>query len=100
MVSNREIKDADKDFTPEVFDDTYVNMELTIPRGTEVEPQLARVTKRLWDANSLPIGTAHDNPLLDTRMHEVEYADGENTSLSANLIAENLFAQVNDDGTR
>ena len=31
-------------------------------------------------------------------MYEVEYLDGERASLSANHIAENLFAQVDDEG--
>ena len=31
-------------------------------------------------------------------MYEVEFADGEKASLAANYIAENLFAQVDDEG--
>ena len=78
----------------------YLNMELVLPQGDSLEPRMARVTKRLKDANGIPIGTADDNPLLDTRMYEVEYLDGECASLSANHIAENLFAQVDDEGNR
>ena len=78
----------------------YLNMELALPQGDSLEPRMARVTKRLKDANDIPIGTADDNPLLDTRMYEVEYLDGERASLSANHIAENLFAQVDDEGNR
>ena len=33
-------------------------------------------------------------------MYEVEFADGEKASLVANYIAENLFAQIDDDGNR
>ena len=33
-------------------------------------------------------------------MYEVEFADGEKASLTANYIAENLFAQVDDEGNR
>ena len=61
---------------------------------------MSRVTKRLKDANGIPIGTADDNPLLDTRMYEVEYLDGERASLSANHIAEILFVQVDNEGNR
>ena len=99
VVSNDELKDADDDFTPDVYD-TYLNMELAIPQGDSLEPRLARVTKRLKDANGLPIGLANENPILDTRMYEVEYLDGERASLAANNIAENLFAQIDDDGNR
>jgi hypothetical protein len=90
IVSNDDIKEADDEFTPEVFDDTYLNMELALPS--------ARVTKRLRDVNGLPIGTAHDNPILDSRMYDVEYQDGHKAAMAANAIAQNLFAQVDAEG--
>ena len=43
---------------------------------------------------------ADDNPLLDTRLYEVEYLDGHKASLSANSIAQNMFAEVDEDGNR
>ena len=46
----------------------------------------------------LPIGTASENPILDPRMYEVEYLDGYKTAMAANAIANNLFAQVDQDG--
>jgi len=99
-VSNDDIKEADKDFTPKVFDDTYLNMELALPNGDGAEPAFARVTKQLRDANGLPIGTAHDNPILDSRMYEVDYQDGHKSAMAANAIAQNLFAQVDAEGNR
>ena len=99
MVSNNELKEADDTFTPDVYD-MYLNMELAIPQKGSLEPWLARVTKQLKDANGLPIGLANENPILDTTMYNVEYLDGERTSLAANNIAENLFAQINDEGNR
>ena len=42
-------------------------MELALPRD-EPGPEFARVTKRLRDQNRLPIGTANQNPILDSRM--------------------------------
>ena len=98
VISHPEVKEADESFMPEVMGDTYVNMELALPQGDTLDPQYARVTKRLRDANGIPIGTAHDNPILDTRMYKVEFVDGEKSSLLANYIAENLFAQIDDDG--
>jgi hypothetical protein len=87
------LQEADQSFTPDAYDDTYLNMELALPRdGAEV--QFGRVTKRLRDKNGIPIGTANDNPILDTRMYEVEFQDGHRASLAANAIAENLFAQI------
>ena len=99
VTSNEEAKEDDDLFTLDMYD-TYLNMELVLPQGDSLEPRLERVTKRLKDANGIPIGTADDNPLLDTRMYEVEYLDGEHASLSANHIAENPFTPVDDEGNR
>ena len=73
-------------------------MELDLPTRGEPDPQFACITKRLHDANGLPIGKASDNPILDTSMYEVEYADGEKSALSANLIGEKMFAQIYEEG--
>ena len=100
VVSNPEVPEADQQFTLDVFDDRYLNMELALPHGDEATPQYAKVTKRLRDANGIPIGTADDYPILDTRMYEVEFMDGTKQSLSANYIAENVFAQVDQNGNR
>ena len=98
VMDNPDIPEAE-DYTPEVLEDTYVNMELALDRGGDA-PEFARVRKRLRDANGIPIGVANDNPLLDTRIYEVEYLDGYKASLSANEIAQNLFAQVDEEGNR
>ena len=81
------------------MDDNYMNMEVALPRDTE-GPDFARVTKRLKDANGLIIVTSNDNPILDTRVYEVEYVDGHKASLTANAITQNMFAQVDDEGNR
>ena len=73
IVSGDNIKEADATFNPEVFDDTYLNMELALPRDGG-ETTLARDTKHIKDANGLPIGTSHENPIVYTRVCEVEYA--------------------------
>jgi hypothetical protein len=49
IVSDGKISNEDKHFTPDIFDDTYLNMEVALPRGG-VDPddtQFACVTKRL-----------------------------------------------------
>ena len=90
---------ADNVFTPETTDDTYMNMEVALPRDTE-RPDFACVTKCIKDTNCLPIGTANENPLWDTTVYEVEYVDGHKASLTANAISQNMLAQVDDDGNR
>ena len=98
VISHPEVKEADESFTLEILGNTYVNMELALPQGDTLEARYARVTKRLRDANGIPIGTAHDNPILNTRMYEVKFIDGQKSSLSANYIAENLFVQIDENG--
>ena len=80
--------------------DPYLKSELAIPRIGFESPQLAKVTKRLKADNGDPIGTAHDNPLLDTRSYIVEYLDGHEEAMHANLIAEHMYSQVNENGER
>ena len=98
-VSNPEVKEADELFTPDTYGQ-YLQLELALLQGDSLKPRLAKVTKRLKDANGIPIGTADQNPLLDTQMYEVEFADGEKASLAANYIAENLFAEIDNEGNR
>ena len=54
--------------------------------------------KILKDANGIPIGVANDNPILELRKYEVEYRNGYVAEMSSNVIAENLFAQVDQEG--
>jgi hypothetical protein len=99
IVNDPSVPEADDEFTPDVFNDTYMNMELAIPRDG-YGPEFAKVTRRLSDKNGVPIGKANSNPILDTRMYEVEYTDGHKASLAANAIAANMFAQIDNEGNR
>ena len=45
-----------------------------------------------------PIGHAHSNPFFDTREYEVEFTDGTTERYAANVIASNMYAQVDDEG--
>ena len=38
--------------------------------------ELVIVRKRVKDNNGKPIGVPDTNPILDTRMYEIEYTDG------------------------
>ena len=39
VISNEEVAEADDDFSPDVYDDTYLSMELAFPKRGESEPQ-------------------------------------------------------------
>ena len=69
VTSNKEIKEADEEFTPDTFDERYLNMELALPKGDNPNPQ---ATKRLRDANGIRIGMENNHPILDSRMYKVE----------------------------
>ena len=45
VVSNNEIKEADEEFTPDTYDNRYLNMELAVPRGDNPNPQYTKVMK-------------------------------------------------------
>ena len=48
VFNNEDIPQED-DYLPEILDDTYVNMEVALPRGND-GPQFAQVIKQ-WDTN-------------------------------------------------
>ncbi len=96
LFDNPDVPEADDIFDPDSYDQ-YLNTEFAVDNG-EDHRKFAKVTKRLSDKNGIPIGTANDNPLLDTRMYEVEHTDGRKQALAANVIAENIFATVDNMG--
>ena len=74
-------------------------MELKLYQGGD-RPEFARVKKRFKDAIVRPIVVANENTILEYRIYEVEYNDGHTASLAPNLIAENLFTQVDQSGNK
>jgi hypothetical protein len=96
VVTDDEISNEDEYFTLDVFNDTYLNMEVALPRGggDPDDTHFACVTKHLQDKDGHPISTVNNNSLLDMREYEVEFLDGHKESLSAYLIAQHLYYQV------
>ena len=56
------------------------------------------VKKRAVDDNGRGVGTHNDNTLLDSRQYEVEFEDGTYDRYQANVIAENIYSQTDDEG--
>jgi hypothetical protein len=79
--------------------DKYLNVELIMDVGTNDERR-GRVVKRSRGLDGEPIGRSHNNPLFDTREYEVEFTDGSREKYQANIIAENMFAQVDSEGNQ
>ena len=67
-----------------------------MPKGGE--SARAVVKARVKDADGVPLGRFNPNPLLDTRQYEVEFEDGSMDTFTANMIADNIYSQVDDEG--
>jgi hypothetical protein len=76
--------------------DQYIAAEVILPVGEQ--SMLGKVIERKRDHDGQPIGQAHYNPLLDTRIYQVEFPDGHCEEYSANTIAECLYSQVDSEG--
>ena len=79
--------------------DQYLNMEMILDAGSG-NKRHGRVVKRSRGLDGEPIRHANSNPLFDTREYDVEFTDGTVEKYAANVIAENMFAQVDDEGNR
>ena len=78
--------------------DNYIGAEVVVP-GKDSIPVLAKVKKRKRDAAGIPLGEANSNPILDSRVYELEFPDGRVEEYSVKVIAENLLNQADgDDG--
>jgi hypothetical protein len=86
----------DIDALAEGIYDTLISAEVMLPRDGILTP--AKVVGRKRDAMGNPIGTANNNPVLDTRVYEVMFQDGMTSEYAANLIIENIFQQVDEEG--
>lgn len=56
------------------------------------------MNRRKRDNKGNLTGRAHPSPILDTRVFEVEFSDGHVAEYATNVIAENMFAMVDDEG--
>ena len=98
VCNSHSISEADN-FSPEALENTYLDMEIALPRDSN-GPEFTKVTKRLHNKEGLPIRTANDNPILNSCLCEVKYADSYKVALTANSLAENIFAKVGNEGNR
>ena len=76
--------------------DQLIHAEVHLPQGDSIKA--ARVIGRSKDSNGQIIGVYDENPLLNTLVYDVEFPDGDIKEYSANVIAENMYAQVDPDG--
>ena len=82
-------KECDDEPTPITYD-TYIRAEVVLPKGDDMAS--GTVKSRVKDFEGQPIGKADKNPILDTSVYNVEFSDGENAELGANINAECMYA--------
>lgn len=85
------------DYDEEMYD-KFMSAELILPKGDY--QYVAHVIGRKQDSEGQPIGRYNKNPILDTTVHEVEFPDGSIYEYAANVLAESLYTQVDQDGNR
>jgi hypothetical protein len=71
-------------------------VEVLLPHGGELI--CAKVANQKWDHNGTPAGLAHKNPILDSRQYDVVFEDGSTNTFPANVITENVYAQIDNEG--
>ena len=83
------------DYDVDTFD-KFLGAETLLSSGDSMLRGIVKSRKR--DADGNPVGKANNNPLLDTRLYEVEFPDGDLREYAANVIAESIYSQVDDEG--
>ena len=76
--------------------DQYINAHVMLPR--DGENVYGKVSSRKRTSEGHMIGRAHAHPILDTRVYNVKFPDGEEVAYAANVIAENMYAQCDTEG--
>mmetsp|Transcript_10686 Transcript_10686/g.15073 ORF Transcript_10686/g.15073 Transcript_10686/m.15073 type:complete len:195 (+) Transcript_10686:622-1206(+) len=59
-----------------------------------------KVISRVLDSNGNPVGEYNKDPLLDSRIYEVMFPDGEVQQYSSNLIAKAIWSECDSGGRR
>ena len=86
---------GDENYSQDTMD-TYLGAEVNMPEGDGYRRAVVRKRKR--DEGGRPIGQGNNNPILDTRMYEIEYPDGTLKEIQGNIIAQNILSQVDSEG--
>ena len=86
-----------QDVSSEAFD-KFLGIYVELPGDDGASTVLGRVKNRKRDHDGALIGKSNDNPVLNTAVYNVETPDGNIHEYTANVIAQNLWDKVDDDG--
>ena len=76
--------------------DCWINVEVNQPQGEK--NCHAKVIGRSKDADGNVTGVYDNNPFVNTMVYDVQFPDGQIKEYAANVIAENMYKQVDADG--
>jgi hypothetical protein len=74
----------------------YIGAQINLDIGGEI--QRGTVVKRAKGQDGSKAGKYHPNPMFDSRKYVVEFEDKATYEYEANVIASNMFSQVDDEG--
>ena len=72
VINSEDIEKKEEVKSESVNAPSYVGMEFGMLKDDHENLQFAKVKKELTDDDGVPVGTANNNPILDSRMFEVE----------------------------
>ena len=76
--------------------DTLVGAEVLLPQGEQL--MSARVKRRHTDGDGNVVGRHDTNPLLNSLIYDVGFPDGEIREYAANVIAQNIYFTLDENG--
>jgi hypothetical protein len=76
--------------------DPYAGARVRVPIRDEI--RTGRIVQRKRELDGTVRGRADANSMLDTRTYEIEFPDGRSDEYTANVIAENIYAQCDVEG--
>ena len=94
-----QLNDLDDEFDSAYMEknDPIIGTRIQLPHESG-EAKEAVVIARKRNHDGTLIGTANDNPVLDSRIYEVQFPDGSYSEYSTNVLLENLYQQIDDEG--
>jgi hypothetical protein len=85
-----DIDDVDKDHDVDTYDQ-YVGAQVRVPIGGDIHS--GKVIRHKRELDGTWKGRVNANSMLDSRTYKIEFPDGRSDEYTANVIAENMYAQ-------
>ena len=76
--------------------DRMINAEILL--ALDGQPTMGKVKQRTIGSDGKAMGRYDPNPILNSIIYDVEFPDGQVKEYAANILAENMFSQVDSQG--